>query len=81
MADGYHALGKILVLFGLIIAGIGVFMMFSVKLPWLGKLPGDIVVQKKNFSFYFPLATCLAISILLTLLLWLIGRRYHCYVY
>jgi len=42
---------------------------------WLGRLPGDIVIQRRNFSFYFPLATSLIISIVLSLLLWLFSRR------
>jgi hypothetical protein len=62
------ALGKILVLFGLILAGIGLLLIWSDKIPWIGRLPGDILIKKKNFTFYFPLATSLLISVILTLL-------------
>ena len=61
-------LGKILVLFGLILAGIGLLLIWSDKIPWVGRLPGDLYVKKKNFTFYFPLATSLLISVILTLL-------------
>ena len=61
-------LGKILVLFGLILAGIGLLLIWSDKIPWVGRLPGDLYVKRKNFTFYFPLATSLLISVILTLL-------------
>jgi hypothetical protein len=50
-------------------------LSLSGKIPWLGRLPGDILIQRKNFSFYFPLATGILISIILTFLFWLFGRR------
>jgi predicted MFS family arabinose efflux permease len=59
-------MGKTLVLIGLVIAGFGLLMM--VGLP-IGRLPGDFYVKRGNFSFYFPLATSILVSILLTLLL------------
>lgn len=49
-------------------AALGVFLVFSDKIPWLGRLPGDIFIKRENFSFYFPLATCILISLLLSLL-------------
>ncbi len=49
--------------------------LLSGKLPWIGKLPGDIVIHRKNFTFYFPLATSLIASLILSLILWLIGRK------
>jgi len=61
-------LGKILVLFGVILAGIGLLLIWSDKIPWIGRLPGDIYIRKKSFTFYFPLATSLLISVILTLL-------------
>lgn len=61
--------GKILVFFGLISAGIGfLFIIFS-KIPNFGKLPGDIYFKKGNFSFYFPVLSCIIISIILTIIL------------
>jgi hypothetical protein len=68
-------LGKILVIIGAVIMALGGVFLLSGKLPWIGKLPGDIVIHKKNFTFYFPLATSLIASLILTLILWLIGRK------
>lgn len=75
MADGIHYIGKFLIIFGIIIVAVGVLLLISVKIPWIGRLPGDIMIQKKNFTFYFPLATSILISVVLTFLFWLIGRR------
>lgn len=67
-------LGKLLVVLGLLLAGAGFFLWkLSGKLP-LGRLPGDIAIEKPGFSFYFPLGTCLLISLLLTLVMWLFRR-------
>jgi len=67
--------GKLLILFGLILAAVGGLMLFIGKVPYIGKLPGDIYVQRNNFSFYFPLTTSILLSIVLTLLFSLFGRR------
>ena len=67
--------GKALVALGLLIALAGVVLMLVGRVPWLGRLPGDIHFQRGNFSFYFPLATSLLLSVVLTLLLYIIGRR------
>jgi hypothetical protein len=75
MPEGFHYIGKFLIIVGLIIAAIGGLFLLSVKIPWFGRLPGDVVIQRKNFTFYFPLATSIVISILLTLFYWLFGRR------
>jgi hypothetical protein len=61
-------LGKILIVFGCLMAALGVALVFSDKIPWLGKLPGDISIKRENFSFYFPLVTCILISLILSLL-------------
>jgi hypothetical protein len=66
--------GKILIIIGLAIAGIGILMVFGPKIPWLGKLPGDILIKKENLRFYFPITTCIIISIILTLLFYLFRR-------
>ena len=63
-------IGKLLIVFGLILAAVGLLLLFSDKIPWLGRLPGDITVKRDNFNFYFPLATCILISIILSLILW-----------
>jgi hypothetical protein len=65
---GLGALGKMLVLLGVFIILMGLLLMVGDKIPWVGRLPGDIVIKKEKFTFYFPLATCILISIFLTLL-------------
>jgi Protein of unknown function (DUF2905) len=67
--------GKALVALGLLIAVAGVVLMLVGRVPGLGRLPGDIHFQRGNFSFYFPLATSLLLSVVLTLLLYIVGRR------
>ena len=62
------ALGKLLIFLGAFIILIGVLLLIGEKIPWIGRLPGDIIIRKKNFTFYFPLATSILISIILTLL-------------
>jgi uncharacterized protein HemY len=64
-------MGKILVVVGLVIAGLGLLVMLGIP---LGRLPGDIVIRRGNFSFYFPLATSIILSILLSLLFALFRR-------
>lgn len=61
-------IGKLLIISGCLMAVVGVVLLFSDKLPWLGRLPGDISIKRENFSFYFPLTTCILISLLLSLL-------------
>jgi hypothetical protein len=67
-------LGKTLIIFGGLLILIGVLLTFSGRLPWLGRLPGDLVVHRDNFSFYFPLTTSIILSVLLSLLLMLFRR-------
>ena len=62
-------LGKTLIIFGIVIAAVGLFLLISPKIPWLGRLPGDILIKKKNFTFYFPLATSIVLSIIFTVLI------------
>ena len=66
--------GKTLILFGLILVAAGLLWIFGGKIPLLGKLPGDIRIERENFSFYFPLGTCILISLVVSLLLWLFRR-------
>jgi len=75
MADGVQYIGKFLILLGLIIAAMGGLLLFSEKIPWIGRLPGDIMIQRRNFTFYFPLVTSIVLSVVLTLIFWLIGRK------
>jgi hypothetical protein len=65
---GLGGLGKMLILLGIIMVGIGFLLLIGEKIPFLGKLPGDILIKKEKFTFYFPLATCILISIIITLL-------------
>jgi hypothetical protein len=65
---GLGGLGKMLILLGVLIIVIGFLLLIGEKIPWIGKLPGDIIVRKEKFSFYFPITTCIIISIILTLL-------------
>lgn len=66
---------KTFIILGVVFILIGGILSFAGKIPWLGRLPGDIVIKKENFSFYFPLATCLLLSALLSLVLFLWRQR------
>jgi hypothetical protein len=66
--------GKTLIILGLTIAALGAILTFAGKVPWLGRLPGDIYLKRENFSVYFPLATSILLSLLLSLILWLFRR-------
>ena len=66
--------GKLLILLGLILVVLGLFLTWGGKIPYLGRLPGDIHIHRDNFSFYFPLTTCILISLLLSLIFWLFRR-------
>ena len=65
---GLGGLGKMLILLGAFIVVLGLFLLIGEKIPFLGKLPGDILIKREKFTFYFPLATSVLISIILTLL-------------
>ncbi len=75
MFAGMDSLGKMLILFGVVLALLGGLLLVAGKIPFLGRLPGDIVIRRENWSVYFPLTTSILISILLTLLLSLFNRR------
>jgi hypothetical protein len=61
-------LGKVLVIVGIVFVVLGFLLILGEKIPWIGRLPGDIYIKRERFSFYFPIVTCIIISILLTLL-------------
>lgn len=67
-------LGRSLVIMGVVLVVVGLIISFAPRLPWLGKLPGDILIKKENFIFYFPLATCILVSLLLSFIMWLLRR-------
>ena len=75
MVPGMDSLGKMLIVFGVILILVGGLLLLGGKLPFLGRLPGDIVIRRERWSFYFPLTTSIVISILLTLLFSLFSRR------
>jgi len=61
-------MGKLFVILGIVMIIIGVGFMFGDKIPYIGKLPGDISIKRENFSFYFPITTSIIISVILTIL-------------
>jgi hypothetical protein len=66
-------IGKMLIVLGAVLVGVGLLVTFFDKIPFLGKLPGDIHIRRENFQFYFPIATSVVLSLLLTLVLWIIS--------
>jgi len=68
-------IGKTLLLLGIVLALVGLLLMFVPRIPWLGRLPGDFSFGGENWRVYIPLGTSLVISLILTLLLWLFNRR------
>jgi hypothetical protein len=67
-------LGKMLIVFGVIMVLVGVVLLIAPKLPGLGRLPGDITYRGERFTFYFPLATCILVSLVLSLILYLFRK-------
>jgi Protein of unknown function (DUF2905) len=70
--DGNSGFGWMLVIGGLVFAGLGLIWVLAPNLPRLGRLPGDIVIERQNSRFYFPIVTCIVISVVLSLVMWLI---------
>jgi hypothetical protein len=68
------AIGKLFIVLGIIIILVGIGLLFADRIPHIGRLPGDIYIKKGNFTFYFPLATSIIISALLTLIFWIFRR-------
>ena len=66
--------GKLLVAVGLVVAALGALLAWGPPLPWLGRLPGDVRVERPGFVFHFPIATSIVLSVLLSLLVWLFSR-------
>jgi len=67
-------LGKVLVILGMALAGLGALLWSGLGRSWLGRMPGDIHYTKGDFSLHFPIVTCLVLSVVVTLLLWLFRR-------
>lgn len=74
--NDFQGLGKGLIIGGIIFIIIGLILLFSDKIPLLGKLPGDIAIKGKNWSFYFPLATSILLSILISFILFVIRKLF-----
>ena len=70
-----QGLGRLLIVFGLVIVLVGVVLLVADRIPGVGRLPGDLVVRRGPVTFYFPLATSIVLSVLLTILLNLFWRR------
>jgi hypothetical protein len=73
--EDFSGIGKAVFVIGLIIAVIGLLLMFFNKIPFLGKLPGDITIKKENFTFYFPIVTSIVLSIILSLIFYFLRRK------
>jgi len=71
---GLETIGKLLLVFGGILVFLGLFFLLVGRVPYIGRLPGDILIQKGNFTFYFPLVTLLLLSVLLTIVLNIVLR-------
>jgi hypothetical protein len=73
--DALREAGKVLIVMGIVLAGLGALLAFVGKLPFrLGRLPGDIVYQGRNGSLYFPVVTCILLSVILSLLMWVVNH-------
>jgi len=77
MSDSIQHIAKFLIIIGIVIAALGGLLLLfrNTGIPFLGKLPGDIFIQKKNYTFYFPVATSILISIILTLIFYFLNRK------
>lgn len=77
-SEPFRELGKILLAIGVILAAIGALLVSGMKMPFrLGHLPGDIAYQGRHGSFYFPIVTCIVVSVALTLIFWIINLFRH----
>jgi hypothetical protein len=73
--DAFRETGRLLIVLGVVLAGVGALLAFNGRLPFrLGRLPGDIVYQGRNGGFYFPVVTCILLSLVLSLLLWAVNH-------
>ncbi len=69
----FHPFAKLFIFLGIFFLLVGGFFLIGDKIPFVGRLPGDIYIKRENFSFYFPLATSVLLSFVLTFLMWFIG--------
>jgi len=73
--DNITQIGRFLIVLGAILIVVGGLMVLGGKIPFIGRLPGDIIIQRKNFTLYLPIATSILISIILTILFYILGRK------
>jgi hypothetical protein len=72
--DPLREIGKTVLVIGAVLVGVGALLLSGARLPYrIGRLPGDIVIQGRNGSFYFPIVTCVLVSLLFTLLMWILN--------
>ena len=69
-----QTLGRALMLIGALVAAFGAVLVFGPQIPWLGRLPGDVLIQRERFSLYVPVASCLLVSVILSVIFWLMGQ-------
>jgi hypothetical protein len=72
-----HPFGKLFLFLGVFFLLLGVLFLIGDKIPFAGRLPGDIYIKRENFSFYFPLVSCALLSLILSLLMWLMGGLFR----
>ncbi len=70
----FGSLGKMLILLGIFIIIIGILLLIGERIPFIGRLPGDIIIRRERFTFYFPIVTCIILSLIITLILSLFRR-------
>ncbi len=75
--EDFTTIGRLLIIFGLVLAGLGLLLLLAGRVPGIGRLPGDIVIQTDNITCFFPLATMIVLSILLTVLLNVVARLFR----
>jgi uncharacterized protein HemY len=75
--EDFATIGRLLIIFGLVLAGLGLLLLLAGRVPGIGRLPGDIVIQTDNVTCFFPLATMLFLSILLTVVLNIVARLFR----
>lgn len=68
-------MSKLLIITGIVLVVLGLAWNVLAKLPFVGRLPGDILIQKKNFTLYFPITTAILVSAILSLIFWLLSKR------
>jgi len=74
MLPEFQQIGKLLIYAGIFVIVLGVLFLFGDKIPLIGKLPGDIYIKKKNFTFYFPIVTSILISLIISLIIYLFRK-------